>query len=52
MLINLRAEEDGESEGQPVMGWIGIEGNINIIPRESGQTSIWSFITRELEKLT
>ncbi len=52
MLIDLRAEEDGESEGQPVMGWIGIERNINIIPRKSGQTSIWSFITRELEKLT
>lgn len=42
----LWVEEDGESECQPVMGWIGIEANANIIPRESGQTSIGSLITR------
>ena len=30
------------------MGWIGVERTRNITPRESGQTSIWSFVTREL----
>jgi RNA-directed DNA polymerase len=30
------------------MGWIGVERLRNITPRASGQTSIWSFITREL----
>jgi hypothetical protein len=34
------------------MEWIGIEPTGNIIPRESGQTFIRSFITRELGKLT
>ena len=31
---------------------IGIEPSGNIIPRESGQTSIWSLITKKLEKPT
>jgi len=48
----LRVEEDGESEGQPVMGWIGIEADANIIPRESGQTSIGSLITKTFVKST
>jgi RNA-directed DNA polymerase len=48
----MRVEEDGESEGHSVAEWIGIASSRtdNIIPRESGQTSIWSFITRKLEK--
>src|SRR5438093_4263908 len=33
------------------MGWIGVERLRNITPRASGQTSIWSFITRELGQL-
>ena len=44
--MGLRVKEDGKSEG-PVIGWIGIEGLSDIIPRESGQTSIRSFVTRE-----
>jgi len=30
------------------MGWIGVEWRRNITPRASGQTSIWSFVTRQL----
>src|SRR5438105_13910794 len=33
------------------MGWIGVERLRNMTPRASGQTSIWSFITRELGQL-
>ena len=33
------------------MGWIGVEPTRNITLRASGQTSIWSFITRELGQL-
>lgn len=33
-----RVEEDGKSERQPVMGWIGANA-----PRESGQTSVMVF---------
>src|SRR5438876_6776611 len=33
------------------MGWIGVERPRNMTPRTSGQTSIWSFITRELGQL-
>jgi RNA-directed DNA polymerase len=45
-----RVKEDGKSEGRAVMGRIGVEA---ILPhRESGQTSIWSLFTRELEKPT
>jgi hypothetical protein len=43
----MRAEESGGSECRPVMGRIGVEEwSADIIPRESGQTSAWSFITR------
>ena len=45
-----RAQECGKSEGPSVMGGIGIEGRPCLpdsIPYESGQTSTWSFITRE-----
>jgi hypothetical protein len=48
--MELRVREDGESEGHPVMGRIGVEPNGDMIPRESGQTSIWSFITRGLDQ--
>jgi RNA-directed DNA polymerase len=47
----VRAEEDGRSERHPVRGWIGVEPTRNITLRASGQTSIWSFITRELGQL-
>jgi RNA-directed DNA polymerase len=33
------------------MGWIGVERQRNMTPRASGQTSIWSFITKELGQL-
>ena len=45
----MRVEEDGKSEGRFVMKRIGIAV---IIPRASGLTSIWSFITREPDKLS
>jgi RNA-directed DNA polymerase len=45
----MRAEEGGKSEGRPVTG---PDRDCNIIPRESEQTSTWSFITRELVKTT
>ena len=33
------------------MGWIGVERPRNMTPRASGQTSIWSFVTKELGQL-
>jgi hypothetical protein len=45
-----RVAGDGKSEGYPVIGWIGVAPSGNIIPRESGLTSIGSFFTRELGK--
>jgi hypothetical protein len=46
-----RVKEKGKSESLPVMGWIGIElKQGDIIPCESELTSLWSHITRELEK--
>ena len=42
-----RVEEEGGSEGRPVIGRIGVEPSGNITPRESGLTSLWSFVTRE-----
>jgi len=44
----VREEEDGRSEGHPVMGWIGVEPTCNITPRESELTSVWSCLTRDL----
>jgi hypothetical protein len=49
--MRLRVEEDGKSEGRPVMGRIGVEPQGNITPRESGQTSIGSLITRKVGQL-
>jgi RNA-directed DNA polymerase len=48
--MGLRAREGGGSECLSVMGGIGIAPQGNIIPRESGQTSAWSLITREFGK--
>ena len=49
--IRQQVKEGGKSECCPVMGWIGTElDEGNMLPRESGQTSPWSHITKELEK--
>src|SRR6266699_1930235 len=50
--MELRVEEDGESERSLVMKEIGVAPSGNITPRESGQTSVWSFITRTHEEPT
>src|SRR5438128_197182 len=34
------------------MEWIGMRSTDNNIPRESGQTSVWSFLTRKLDQQT
>lgn len=49
-----RVQEDGESEGRLAIGWIAVEASNdgNITARASGQTSIWSFVTREVGKPT
>jgi hypothetical protein len=47
--MGVRAKEDGKSEGRSVMGRIGVAPPGKITPRESGQTSIWSFLTRKTE---
>src|SRR5262245_583710 len=47
--MGVRVKEDGESESRLVMGRIGVALNGKITPRESGQTSIRSFPTREPE---
>jgi hypothetical protein len=44
--MGLRIEEDGESERPFVMKGIGVAPESNITPRKSGQTSVWSFITK------
>src|SRR5262249_696451 len=43
---DVRAWEDGRSEGHAVMEWIGVAPMGNITPRASGLTSIWSCLTR------
>ncbi len=50
--MGLRIEEDGESERSFVMREIGVAPPGNITPRESGQTSVWSFITRTHDEPT
>jgi hypothetical protein len=47
MLLAVRVEESGKSERHPVMGRTGIEPQGDITLRESGQTSTWSFFTKE-----
>jgi hypothetical protein len=49
LLMAWSAKDEGESESRPVMGRIGIASEEKIIPRESGQTSLWSFRARALE---
>jgi hypothetical protein len=48
--MGARVEEERESKGRPVMGRIGVEPSGDITPRESEQTSLWSFLTRKLGK--
>jgi hypothetical protein len=47
--MGVRVKEDGESKSRLVMGRIGVALPGGITPRESGQTSIRSFPTREPE---
>ncbi len=42
-----RVEDEGESERRPVIGRIGVEPSGEITPRESGLTSLGSFVTRK-----
>ena len=42
-----QVKEEGESERRAVMVRIGVALQGNITPRESGQTSLWSGVTRE-----
>ena len=42
-----RVEDEGRSERHPVVGWIGVESSDKITLRQSGLTSLWSFVTRE-----
>ena len=44
--MEMQVEEDGKSECQVVIIWIGVESLDNITPHESEQTSIWSFNAR------
>jgi hypothetical protein len=46
-----RVHEEGASEGRAVIVRIGVAPTGNITPRESGQTSLWSLSTRELDQL-
>src|SRR3712207_6643816 len=48
----LRVQEGGESERRAVTARIGVAPLGNITPRESGQTSAWSLITRTSGKPT
>src|SRR5271166_728564 len=47
LLMGRRAEDGGRSECPPVAGGIGVESSGEITPRESGPTSLGSFVTRE-----
>jgi hypothetical protein len=42
-----RVEDEGKSERRPITGRIGVESSDEITPRESGLTSLRSFVTRE-----
>ena len=50
--MGLWVKEEGESECRTVMVRIGAAAQANIAPRESGQTSLWSFVTRAFGKPT
>src|SRR2546423_11401558 len=45
--MSQRVEDEGTSERRPVMGRTGVEPPGDITPRESGQTSLGSSVTRE-----
>jgi hypothetical protein len=47
--MGVRVKEDGESESRLVMRRTGVAPSGKITPRESGQTSIRSFLTRKPE---
>jgi hypothetical protein len=47
LLMGRRVEDEGRSECPPVTGGIGVESSGEITPRESGLTSLGSFITRK-----
>src|SRR4051794_32145785 len=47
LLMGRRGEDEGRSEGCPITGQIGVESSGKITPRESGPTSLGSFITRK-----
>ena len=47
LLMGRRVEDGGRSECPPVTGGIGVESSGEITPRESGPTSLGSFVTRE-----
>ena len=46
-----RVEDEGGSECRPVIERIGVEPPGEIIPRESGLTSLWCLRTRPSEQL-
>jgi hypothetical protein len=48
--MGLRVADGGESEGRPVIGRIEVKLTSDITSRESGQTSTWSFLTRESDQ--
>ena len=43
--MGLRVEEEGASEGRPVMGRIGVEPQATSSHGESRQTSLWCWRT-------
>ena len=47
LLMGRRVEDEGRSECPAVTGGIGVESSGEITPRESGPTSLGSFITRK-----
>ena len=47
LLMGRRVKDEGRSECPPVAGGIGVESSGEITPRESGPTSLGSFVTRE-----
>ena len=46
LLMGRRVEDEGRSECPAVIGGIGVESSGEITPRESGPTSLGSFVTR------
>lgn len=44
-----RVKDAGKSKCQAVMDWIGAQTTVGVAPRESGQTSGRSLLTRAFE---